>query len=167
MSQRGVISDPFKFAAEGRSLSRRIPLAELSRLADVLVETNGEVEYSLSGELGLDRQPRLRLVASGVLRLRCQRCLGAMDWPLDIESVLQLVRPGALIPDGELEIDEFDAIEAMADMDVLSLVEDEIVLAVPIAPRHVSCEAPRPMGGADEKSPFAALGKLRKSGGAD
>jgi uncharacterized protein len=52
-------------------------------------------------------------------------------------------------------------------MDVLALVEDEIVLAVPIAPRHESCDAPRPSDGVKKESPFAALAKLRKSDGAD
>jgi uncharacterized protein len=166
MSQRAVISDPFKFAAEGRSLAGKVALARLERLADVLVDTDGEVAYRLVGEFGADRRYRLRLVATGLLRLSCQRCLGGIDWPLEIDTLLQLVRPGEPIPEEELEIDEFDAIEAGPDMDVLALVEDEIVLAVPIAPRHENCDAPRPSGGVKKESPFAALAKLRKSDGA-
>lgn len=163
MPQRDVIADPFKFAYEGRRLVRSVPLAQLTRLADVLVDTVGEVAYTVTGELGPDRQPRLNLVASGVFHLRCQRCLGAMQWPLELDTVLQLVRPGVPIPEEELEIEEFDAIEAGPDLDVLALVEDELVLAVPIAPRHEDCDAPRPSGGVEKKSPFAALEKLRKS----
>lgn len=137
-------------------------MAELSRLAEVVVDAAGAVSYELVGEAGIGRSPALRFRASAVLQLCCQRCLNAMEWPLDRESVLELVKPGAPIPDDELENDEADAIEAVPDMDVLALVEDELLLAVPLAPRHESCDPPRPLGGADKESPFAALAKLRK-----
>lgn len=166
MSQRDVIADPFRFAAEGRKLERRVALAGLSRLADVLIDREGEVAYTLTGEFGSDRQPRLRLVASGQFHLRCQRCLGVIEWPLALESLLQLVRPGTPIPEEELEIDEFDTIEAGVDLDVTSLLEDELLLALPVAPRHENCDAPRPLGGVEKESPFAALAKLRKGDGA-
>lgn len=167
MPQRSVIPDPFKFAVEGRRLSGRIALADLPRLADVLREQSGEVLFSLHGEQGVDRKARLRLAISGVLGVRCQRCLGPMEWPLQVDALFELVRPGQPIPEEELEQDAFDAIEATPDMDVLALVEDEIVLAVPIAPRHDSCDTPRPEGGAVKESPFAALVKLRRTDSAD
>lgn len=167
MPQRSVLPDPFKFAAEGRSLSGAIPLAQLSRLSDVLLDKSGSVQFSLIGEMGIDRRPRMRLSISGELQVRCQRCLASMVWPLELDARFELVRPGQPIADDELEEDEFDAIEATPDMDVTALVEDEIVLAVPIAPRHENCEAPRPDGGAVKKSPFASLEKLRKNDGAE
>ncbi|HJV26129.1 MAG TPA: YceD family protein [Aromatoleum sp.] len=162
MPQRRVIPDSFKFAAEGRSLAGKVALADLPRLADLLVERAGELEYRLDGEVSADRKSRLRLSVSGNLMLQCQRCLGAMEWPLRLEMLFDLVRPGQKIPDEELEEDAYDAIEAVPDMDVLALVEDEIVLAVPIAPRHESCDAPRPEGGGVKESPFSALAGLRK-----
>lgn len=163
MPERSVIPDPFKFAVEGQSVFGDVPLADLGRLADVLVDQHGKLSYSVTGELGRERQVRLRVKASGTLALRCQRCLGRMEWPLDIETVLQLVRKGQPIPDEELENDEFDAIEATADMDALALVEDEVVLAMPIAPRHENCDVPRPSKGvATRESPFASLDKLGK-----
>lgn len=167
MPQRSVLPDPFKFAAEGRSLSGVIPLLELPRLGDVLLDKSGSVQFSLVGEVGIDRKPRMRLRISCELQVRCQRCLGSMVWPLELDSLFELVRPGQPIADDELEEDEFDAIEATPDMDVTALVEDEIVLAVPIAPRHEKCEAPRPDGGAVKESPFASLEKLRKTDGAE
>lgn len=167
MPRRRVIPDPFRFAAEGASVSGTIALTDLGRLSDVLVDTSGEVTYSLVGEFGLDRKARLRLAATGMLPMRCQRCLGRIEWPLDIEVVLELVKLGQPIPEDEFENDEFDAIEAAPDLDVLALVEDEIVLAVPIAPRHESCDAPRPVKGSEKESPFASLVKLRKNDGAE
>lgn len=166
MSRRIIITDPLKFAADGARLSGAVPVAELSRLVSVVVDTAGVVSYELVGESGVGRSLGLKFKASVVLQLCCQRCLGVMEWSLDRASILQLVRPGTPIPDEELENDEFDVIEATLDMDVLALVEDELLLAVPLAPRHESCDPPRPLGRADKESPFAALAKLRKDSGA-
>lgn len=162
MSRAGTISDPFRFAAEGGVLSGRVALADLGRLADALSDRQGDVSYVVSAEPGAGSDPLLRLKASAVLSLQCQRCLQPMAWPLALDSLLRLVRPGAPIPDEELEIETFDTIEAATDMDVLALLEDEILLALPIAPRHDSCESPRPLDGAQKESPFAALATLRK-----
>lgn len=165
MPQRSLIPDPFRFASEGRSLSGEVSLAGLSRLADLLAEQSGVLVYRLTGELTVGRKSMLRLQVSGELMLRCQRCLGPMVWPVAIDTLFELVRPGQVIPDEELEEDAYDAIEAEADMDVLALVEDEVVLAAPIAPRHEDCEAPRPVGGAVKESPFSKLSGLKKVGG--
>ncbi|HHW65861.1 MAG TPA: metal-binding protein, partial [Rhodocyclaceae bacterium] len=82
---------------------------------------------------------------------------------LRVDTLLQPVRSGQPIPDEELEDDEVDAIEIDGGLDVMALLEDEILLALPIAPRHQVCEAPRPEGGASKESPFAALASLRGS----
>ncbi len=166
MSRAGIVSDPLRFASEGRSLTGKLALKGNKRLADVLSGEQGEVGYTLLGEIGRDDKPYFRLFLNGAMNLQCQRCLGPMVWELDQVSLFQLVRPGAEIPEEELEIDEFDAIEATPDFDVIALVEDEVLLAVPFAPRHESCDAPRPQGGVEKESPFAALAKLRKNSGA-
>ena len=183
MSQRGAslgrIADPFRFAAEARTLSGEVEVAELSRLADVLASDAGVVGWKIEGslaELALAeggssgrQEPRLRLALEGRLDLRCQRCLAGFDWPLAVETVLQPVRVGQPIPDEELEDDEVDAIEVSEGLgvgeglDVFALLEDEILLALPIAPRHEECRTPRGGNGTNEESPFAALSSLRGS----
>lgn len=170
MSQQGipsrVISDPFRFAAEERSVQGEVAVADLLRLSDALASSEGSVLWKLEGALvgdGARREPRLRLTASGPLDLCCQRCLGGLPWMLGLDSRLHLVRAGQPIPEEELEDDEVDAIEVEGDLDVLALLEDEILLALPVAPRHENCDAPRPVGGASKESPFAALASLRGS----
>jgi uncharacterized protein len=165
MSQQGVqpvlLADPFKFAREARVLRGEVAVAGLERLIDQLVEASGVVTWQLAGEVGEDRKPRLLLTASVALKLRCQRCLDEMVWPLALTSRLLIVPVGHEIPDDELEDDEQDTVEAGADFDVLALIEEEILLALPIAPRHDDCEVPRPEGGGEKKSPFAALAGLK------
>ena len=64
-------------------------------------------------------------------------------------------------PEGELEEDAFDAIEASQEMVVGSLIEDEVLLALPISPRHDVCGTPRMKDLQQETSPFAVLRNLK------
>ena len=174
MSQQGVpfrvIPDPFRFAAESRSVEGKLAAADLLRLSDALASAESVLEWQFEGSMvegaqGLE--PRLRLRVEGELELCCQRCLGGLKWPLRVDTLLQPVRSGQEIPEEELENDEVDAIEIEGELDVLALLEDDILLALPIAPRHQVCEAPRPEGGTSKESPFAALASLRGSPSAE
>lgn len=164
MSRRCVLSDPIRFALDGRSQAGRVALADLARLADVLADPAGEVEWTLSGVRGADGKPFLRLELTARPVLLCQRCLSGLELAFDHVSRLRLVRPGTPIGDDDLENDEYDTIEAQPDLDVIALLEEEMLLALPIAPVHESCEPPRPSGGDERKSPFDVLASLRGSG---
>jgi uncharacterized protein len=164
MSRRCVLPDPIRFALDGRSLAGRVALADLLRLSDVLAEPAGDVEWSLAGVCGVDRKPFLRLEIKARPVLRCQRCLTGLQHDFDHVSVLRLVHPGTPIGDEDLENDEYDTIEAQPDLDVIALLEEEMLLALPLAPVHESCEPPRPQGGDAKKSPFDVLASLRGSG---
>ena len=170
MSQHGdpsrIIPDPFRFAADARTLEGVSAVADLMRLSDALASSAGQVSWRIEGSMaeGVEAlEPRLHLTVEGELQLCCQRCLGGMAWPVQVDSVLQPVRSGQPIPEDELEDDEVDAIELDGELDVPALVEDEILLALPIAPRHQVCDAPQPEGGVSKESPFAALASLRGS----
>ena len=64
-----------------------------------------------------------------------------------------------------MESDDYDAIPASRELSVRSLVEDEVLLALPIVPRHADC-LPPVVAGAEieesEPSPFAVLAGLKK-----
>lgn len=174
MSQSGasfqVVPDPFRFAAESRFIEGTTRVAELLRLSDALASAGSMVQWRLDGFIteGVEgSEPRLRLRIEGQLDLCCQRCLSALEWPLRLDTLLQPVRVGQPIAEEELENDEVDAIEIDGELDVLALLEDEILLALPIAPRHQVCDAPRPEVGASKESPFAALASLRGSPSAE
>lgn len=164
MSRRCVLSDPVRFALDGRSLGGRVALAGLARLSDVLADTAGEVEWALSGVRGADGKPFLRLELKARPVLHCQRCLSGLEMVFEHVSLLRLVRPGTPIGDDDLENDEYDTIEAQPDLDVIALLEEEMLLALPFAPMHEGCEPPRPSGGGERKSPFDVLASLRGSG---
>lgn len=157
-----VIDGP-EFARRGKRAEARVAVAELTRVAESLASVEGELGCELSGGLAEDGSghPELHLAVSGELQLRCQRCLEAMRFPLRLDKRLRLVRPGAEWPEDELENEDFDAIEASDEMAVGALIEDEVLLALPIAPRHDVCGLPRTRDTKQDASPFAVLRKLK------
>jgi uncharacterized protein len=152
------------FARDGGCMSGSVPVARLERLADLLADDEGVLDCALRGGIDAEGKPYLALTVGGSLNLRCQRCLAALPFAVGIESRLMLMAPGADWPDDELEEEGSDAIEASAALAVLPLIEDEVLLALPIAPRHEDCRPPAFAQAAEmeqRRSPFAALAKLK------
>jgi uncharacterized protein len=163
MSQEDVVVDPLAFARDGCSLERRLPLVALPRMAAEAVGEDGEFVIRFEGLRDRDGKSYLLLAVDGRAQLACQRCLEPMEWVCRVRSRLMLVPEGLPIPEDELEDDSYDAVEVGGRQDLLVLAEDEILLALPVAPRHEQCEAPSAADGAAKESPFAGLAKL--SGG--
>jgi uncharacterized protein len=155
------ISDAFAFARDGRVLEGTLPISELERLHDLLVEVVGEVAFRLQGFKGERGEPMLQLEISGVLPLACQRCLNAVPCDLDVDSLLELVPEGAELSEDELEDDTRDFLPVERELDVAELVEDEILLALPVAPRHEKCGLPGAADAGERINPFAALSGLK------
>lgn len=161
---RGIcqaVVDSLEFARDGRSIAGEVPLTALGRLVDVLVDGAGALAVELHGERDEEGKSFLVLRVRGNLKLRCQRCLEALDFALDVDTRLQLVAPGEEWPDEELADDGTDAIEASRELAVLPLVEDEVLLALPIVARHEHCRPPMAAETESKPSPFAALAKLK------
>ena len=112
-----------------------MPVSALTRLQDSLVDELGEVRFEVKGGHDARRRPILALEISGVLHLQCQRCLSALEFALQYSSTLLLVS-GSEASSSDLEEVTVEWIEASNELDVASLVEDEILLSLPYAPRH-------------------------------
>lgn len=162
MSRRRTLPDPIRFAAERGEASGSIEIANLARLPELLHDSAGELTWQVRGERDAEGRSFLKFEVHGHAGLTCQRCLERFDWSIAVRPVLRLVPAGSEIPDEELEIEAYDTIEAERDLDLLELVEDELLLLVPLAPMHETCEPPRPAGVTADESPFAVLAKLRQ-----
>jgi uncharacterized protein len=163
MSQRVVI-DSLAFAREGGLLQGELPVASLARLLDALADSTGGIAYRLQGQMGPRSEPRLVLEVDGALIVRCQRCLEGIGHPVRIRSLLELVEDEAEPTQEEIEDDAKDFLVARKEFDVEALVEDEIILALPVAPRHEDCVLPDAGGRPEEVervSPFSALASLK------
>jgi uncharacterized protein len=160
MSQR-VIIDSVVFARESGLLQGDLPVAELARVLDTLTASDGNLAYRVRGRVEPRKRPQLAVDVDGMLSVRCQRCLEGIDYPVRIRSLLELVEEGEEPTQEEIEDDSKDFLVAQKELDVVALIEDEIILDLPVAPRHENCVLPDTGKRLVELSPFAILkGKI-------
>lgn len=157
--------DSLDFARNGREIAGEVPVTELARLQDVLESPQGILSYAVRG--GVDNQSShfLDISVTGRCRLLCQRCLAGLDYPVQLDTRL-LLRDQASLDALDDEDEKFDSILADAHLDVLNLLEEEILLSLPIASRHEAsaCQAAgRENRQEEERHPFAVLAKLKRN----
>ncbi len=138
MAHQPVI-DGLEFAKTGSRLEGIWPVAGFGRLRNALSTDAGTMRYELLGVPQEQGRPALRLNLDGALQLVCQRCLGALEFPLHIEVSLRLAATQAEVDAQPLESGGRESIVAGRKMQVHALVEDEMLLAIPMVPRHQDC----------------------------
>jgi uncharacterized protein len=167
--------DVTAFAKAAGTLEGRWPLAELDRLAasaapGMLPPAGAPIDWSARGELrmvrGSENQVWLHLSASARLPLECQRCLKPIDTALAVARDFLFVHGEDAA--AQLDADSDDDVLALTRaLDLRALVEDELLLALPLVPRHEVCPEPLrlPAGEVLEEKPkpFAALSALKRS----
>ena len=173
--------DPFRldvvaFAKEAGELDGRWPLAQFDRIAESAVAGTpvtdaDEVSWGVRGEQrqlpGGDAQTWLHVKAATHVSLECQRCLRPVDVPLQIARNFLFVHGEDAA--AQLDADSEDDVLAMTRaLDVRELIEDELLLAMPIVPRHEVCPEPLVPAAEDElvddkPNPFAALASLKRT----
>lgn len=157
--------EPLRLAGLGRSVKGRLPLARLRRLGESLHSTAGEVGVEL--EFGVDERGRPRVLGSVSARVEvlCQRCLADMVLPLDLDVRLYLAISEAEerdVPDGFDTLVVGDKPMMLAD-----IVEDELILGLPLVAMHSRDACAATSEDADEQpgkgeNPFAVLAALKK-----
>jgi uncharacterized protein len=127
------------FARAGEDQSGEFRLADLPRLSDLLVSDQGVVRYRVRGGSEASR-PVLKLDVDTTALLICQRCLTPYRQELCVARVFPIARDEAQLEFWERDDPLLDALIADPELDVLTLVEDEILLSLPVAPRHAEGE---------------------------
>ena len=171
--------DVSAFIAEAAQLAGHWPGASLDRLADLQSPPQDTplhgVEWRASGSrlpvTGGEAELWLHLQARVPVWLTCQRCLQPFTVPLEIDRRLRFVRGEAAAEALDAEIED-DVLALSKSLNLRELVEDELLLALPIVPRHDVCpqplpvplgEAPAPDDEPERENPFAALQRLKSS----
>ena len=164
------------FARQAAELQGRWPLEELPRIAEVTHPQGPQaqeegVAWSARGEirqvLGGQAQVWLHLVATARLQLECQRCLGPSAHMVQVKrSFLFVVGEDAA---AAIDADsEHDVLALTQTLDLRELVEDELLLSLPLVPRHETCPEPllapsdSAVAGQEAPNPFAALASLKR-----
>lgn len=169
------------FAREDGVLEGEWPAALLARLADAGAPEAPAaawpaVRWRLQGEV---RQPRgdrpqvwLHLGCQAQVALTCQRCLQPVTETLAVDRWIRFVATEAEAE--ALDVDSEDDVLAMPrHLDARELIEDELLLVLPLVPRHERCPEPlvhvdeEPPEPAEERpNPFATLAALKRGGSA-
>lgn len=134
MSQAEVI-DGLQFARAALERRGVVGMERLPRLAQLQCSTEG-LQYHLRGGRADNGKPCLRLSVRGSVKALCQRCLDPVQIPIAIDAELQLAENVREISEAD---DEIDRVLASRNMDVAGLVEDEVILELPMAARHEEC----------------------------
>jgi uncharacterized protein len=140
--------------------------ADLERLEESLANDAGELRYRIVA--GLDKQRRrvVSCIIEGFVFLTCQSTLEAFRHEISVDDRLVLVENESELPPVEHESDAEDYLVADEPLDIRDVVEDAVLLSLPMVPRKPGLEEAK--GGGDKpavqkESPFAALASLKKS----
>jgi uncharacterized protein len=159
--------DAFEFCRLKQRIENETAVADLPRVAEDTVDKSGVVHWVLQGDNDKFGHPRLMLSVSVVVQLMCQRCLTPFAFNIDANSVLLLAKDEAGIDEIEALADDetIDVIVGSKAFNVLELIEDEVLLAMPSSPKHEICPDQAMLDalkGTQKESPFAILKNLKQ-----
>lgn len=170
--------DVRSFAQTAGSRSAQDALQKYERLAQEVSASEADlfVNWSAQGELravaGAEAEIWLHVQADTCLPLTCQRCLTPVEVALAVDRSFRFVANEETAA-AQDDASEEDVLALDADFDLASLVEDELLMEIPLVPRHEVCPVDVKLAVADpgfeaalqeKPKPFAALAKLRIEG---
>ncbi len=173
-SRNPALIDAAQFAQDAGQLGGNDPLTDYRRLVAEATGPIGDdrVRWSATGEMraapGGARQPWLQVEAATTLPMTCQRCLEPVAVELSVDHWFRFVADEATA-ELEDETAEEDVLGLGAELNLRQLLEDELLLALPVVPMHDRCPVDVKLSVADPafqqaatpEHPFAALDQLR------
>lgn len=163
-------------ATSGAPLVESTPLHHLERLAqestglqpDLTVSWQAAAELRTGATGQMDTW--LHLQANTAVPLTCQRCMAAVQTPVQVNQWYRFVATEEIAMEQD-DASEEDLLVMAPQFDLLGLLEDELLMALPLVPMHDECpvlpafsagviDAPENMP--EKPNPFAALAQLKK-----
>ena len=166
------------FAEEGLRLSETTLLSNLKRVAAEAhgLEPDSTVNWEARGELRpqpgkeAEAQVWLYLTAQTRVPLTCQRCMAAVAIPLEVKQWYRFVADEDIAMAEDDEAEE-DLLVMTPQFDLLAVLEDELLMAMPLVPMHEQCPVAPAFSAGDQDieqaeakpNPFAMLVNLKKT----
>jgi uncharacterized protein len=145
--------DLFEFARAGRHAAGAVRVSQLPRMLNEVPadapdrdttftwQAEGSTQPELQDDGTEGPQPYLRLAVHGSAWLECQRCLSPYQQAFDVDAVYRIVNTEAEAEEFPLDEDEVDVIVGSRQFDLIDLIEEELLLALPLVPKHDVCPA--------------------------
>ena len=163
-------------AQDGQPWSEVTPLKDLQRLADEAQDLGPDtaVPWQARAELrpqtGAEDQVWLHLSAHTAVPLTCQRCMAAVSTALEVDQWYRFVESEEVAMAEDDESEE-DLLVMVPQFDLLALLEDELLMALPLVPMHETCPVTPVFSAVDpaveaseaKPNPFAVLCQLKKN----
>jgi len=159
------VIDAFDFCRINGSREGSTPVAEMTRLTKDCADTSGTISWKVVGGASKMGFPQMTLSVTGTVQLICQRCLTPYPYTIDASTVLMLGKDDEQADEIEQMIadETIDVIVGSRSMELMDLVEDETLLALPHTPKHQDCpdSALLEKAKSTKLSPFDALKGLK------
>jgi uncharacterized protein len=158
--------DAFEFCRLKERREGRVAVADLIRFSAECADHSGVLEWAVEGGVGPLGHAQLSLSVSGAIQLVCQRCLTPFSFGLASQSTLVVANDDQGADEAEelLADESIDVVVLDKPVDLLTLIEDEALLAMPLAPKHEECPDPvvQEVLKAVKGSPFSVLKDLKQ-----
>ena len=173
------------FAQHREALVETTPLHDLHRLTQEAhktheVQPESVVKWRALGELrehtDAEADVWLHLEANASIALTCQRCMQAVVMPLEVDQWYRFVATEDIAM-AQDDASEEDLLVMEPQFDLLALLEDELLMALPLVPMHEQCPESASKASqsvtqstatmdeykpAEKPNPFAVLAQLKK-----
>jgi uncharacterized protein len=157
-----LIVNNLDFAENQRHVVSKFKVSTLKRIEE-FIELNeasdAYVYFELTGDSQTYGHPSLSLKIDVQLPMKCQRCLNVMNVPINLSFDYVITGEELIELD---EVDDVDWLEPSATMSLQELIEDELLIALPIAPMHQEICKQLNTEAEQQVNPFAVLkGKFK------
>ena len=145
--------EPFKWAEQGFTWSGQLPLSRFARIAREAVGSIDNQLINIDCKLSMDAYHRIVWLDGHMetkVPMECQRCLEPVEMPIVFDFHIALVDDESLIERldedadfivlGESESSTKGDFDTPASINLLALLEDELLLLMPLSPKHDACE---------------------------
>ena len=160
-----LLIEPQAFATQAETLHGAVLLQDLDKRvwSPDIADFTSEIRYTITGGTDRWQRPFLDLSVSGSLKLHCQRCMQPTEFLLDEQARIVLFPNEETLDDAMLADEDLEGILLEPELDTLALVEDQILMALPISPKHDDCGNDNlDKVNQDKPNPFAVLAGLKK-----
>lgn len=161
------VIDVFDFCRRQERSEGEIAVADLPRLAEESIDRSGSIRWCLQGGSNSLGHPQMMLSVVGGVQLMCQRCLASFAFNIESDAILVLAKDesGADEIEALLDDESIEVIVGTNAFNVMELVEDEVLLLMPLSPKHDACPDQLVSSASQDAlsvSPFAVLKNLKQ-----
>lgn len=163
LSDPSFLIEPAKLAASCESLSGYFSLSDMPRIQELILNTDQMVAYRLRFDTNAEGTITIDGSISASVVVLCQRCLNEMK--LTVENQVNIGLIGNQYRDVALPDDVEPYPVDDREISLLQLVEEELLLGLPLSPMHKPDDCPaRTVSQGDvnrKESPFAVLRQMK------